>query len=138
MLAGVTAAVDVLADLIPGGNAPRRERLLVSMRALEAYEEELHQHMRSGLEALGKITFYSQARHRTPTELFAVDGIASQAASEHLAGLGVYAPAGSFYAIEAADHLGIGERGAIRAGLAPYSTYEDVDRLIAGVAEVLP
>jgi cysteine desulfurase family protein (TIGR01976 family) len=138
MLAGVTAAINVLADLIPGGNAPRRERLLVSMRALEAYEDELHRNMRSGLEALGNITFYSQARHRTPTELFAVDGIASQHVSEHLAGIGVYAPAGSFYAIEAADHLGIGEGGAIRAGLAPYSTYEDVDRLIAGIAEVLP
>jgi selenocysteine lyase/cysteine desulfurase len=33
--------------------------------------------------------------------------------------------------------LGLGETGAIRSGLAPYSTKDDVDRLISGIKEFL-
>ena len=43
---------------------------------------------------------------------------------------GVAAPAGSFYAIEASRHLGLGDHGAVRAGLAPYTDAGDVDRLL--------
>jgi len=136
LLAGVTAAVQVLANLVPQSGGTQRERLMISMSAVEAYEDELHAAMRHGLEALGGVTFYSHAAHRTPTELFALDGHDSQSVSQHLASAGVYAPAGSFYAIEAAEHLGLGEAGAIRAGLAPYSTRDDVDRLLTALAGV--
>ena len=50
---------------------------------------------------------------------------------------GVNAPAGSFYAIEASRHLGLGDTGGLRAGLAPYTDTEDVDRLVTGLAEFL-
>jgi selenocysteine lyase/cysteine desulfurase len=46
----------------------------------------------------------------------------------------VNAPAGHFYAIEASRHLGLGDRGAVRVGLAPYNDDADVDRLLAGLA----
>ncbi len=46
------------------------------------------------------------------------------------------APASHFYAIEACRWIGLGDVGAVRAGLAPYTSAEDVDRLVAGVAEV--
>ena len=46
------------------------------------------------------------------------------------------APASHFYAIEASRWLGLGNAGAVRAGLAPYTSSEDVDRLVAGVGEV--
>ncbi|WP_279582986.1 aminotransferase class V-fold PLP-dependent enzyme [Fodinicola feengrottensis] len=48
---------------------------------------------------------------------------------------GVNAPAGSFYAIECARVLGLGEAGAVRAGVAPYTdaTTSIVDRLLAAV-----
>ena len=55
---------------------------------------------------------------------------------EHLASRGVNAPASSFYALEASRWMGLGDTGAVRAGLAPYTDTEDVDRLLAGVAEV--
>jgi selenocysteine lyase/cysteine desulfurase len=54
--------------------------------------------------------------------------------AERLAAAGVNAPAGSFYALECARHLGLGDAGAVRAGLAPYTDAEDVDRLLAAVA----
>jgi selenocysteine lyase/cysteine desulfurase len=55
---------------------------------------------------------------------------------EALAAVGVNAPAGSFYALEASRRMGLGDTGAVRAGLAPYTSEEDVDRLLAGVADV--
>ena len=33
--------------------------------------------------------------------------------------------------------FGLGETGALRAGLAPYSTKDDVDRLVAGIKQYL-
>jgi selenocysteine lyase/cysteine desulfurase len=47
----------------------------------------------------------------------------------------VNAPAGSFYAIEASRHLGLGDAGGLRIGLAPYTTGDDVDRLLDGLRE---
>ena len=138
LLAGVTAAIDMLADLVPGDEATmsRRARLVRSMVALEEYEDGLHARMRAGLESLAGIELFSHAPLRTPTELFRFAGIDSQDVYRGLAGLGVNAPAGSFYAIEAADWLGLGKDGAVRAGLAPYTSVADVDRLIDGLAEV--
>ena len=46
------------------------------------------------------------------------------------------APASSFYAIEVSRWLGLGDTGAVRAGLAPYTSADDVERLLAGIAEI--
>jgi selenocysteine lyase/cysteine desulfurase len=46
----------------------------------------------------------------------------------------VNAPAGSFYALECARRLGLGDVGAVRAGIAPYTDESDVDRLVSGTA----
>ena len=77
----------------------------------------------------------SPARH-TPTALFSVDGVASREVYEKLGAAGVNAPAGSFYALEASRWMGLGDTGAVRAGLAPYTDSGDVDRLLTGVAQL--
>ncbi len=138
LLAGVTAAIDVLADLVPGdeGELSRRERILRSMAALEEYEDGLGGRMRAGLAAIDGVHLHGHAPLRTPTELFTVDGVEADDVYRRLAERGVNAPAGSFYAIEAAEWMGLGSRGAVRAGLAPYTNAADVDRLLAGVAEI--
>jgi len=132
LLAGVTAAVDVLADLVPS-EGTRRERVLTSMGALEDYEDALHARMREGLEDIPGITLYSNAKHRTPTETFTIDGFDGEAISAFLAERGVNAPAGNFYALEVSRSLGLGDTGGVRVGLAPYSSIDDVERLIAGL-----
>ena len=138
LLAGVTAAVDFLADLVPGDESTmsRRERLVRSMRALEEYEDSLHMRMRAGLEEIEGVHLYGHAPLRTPTELFSVDGVDSADVYRGLAERGVNAPASSFYAIEASEWIGLGSRGAVRVGLAPYTNSDDVDRLLDGVAEL--
>lgn len=137
LLAGTTAAIGFLAGLVPGTGS-RRARLPASIAALESHENALLARLDDGLASLPGVTRYgAPGRHRTPTVLFSVEGAASQAVYEHLGAQGVNAPAGSFYAIECSRRLGLGDTGAVRAGIAPYTTEDDVDRLLAGV-ESLP
>lgn len=134
VLAGCTATVDFLADLVPG-EGTRRERLVRSFAALERHELRLRERIEAGLAELGA-TVWSRAGRRTPTLLFSLPGTESAAVAAQLAAGGVNAPAGSFYAIECATALGLGATGAIRVGLAPYTSDADVDRLLAGLGSV--
>ena len=132
LLAGLTAAVDFIADL--GSDAiGRRDRVVESMAAVEAAEEKLFIQLLDGLDALPAVTVHGRPERRTPTALFSVAGHSGPAVHEHLAGLGVNAPASSFYAIEASRWAGLGDAGAVRAGIAPYTSVEDVERLLAGL-----
>ncbi len=134
LLAGVTATVDFIADLVPG-DGTRRERVVASMTAVERHEERLFARLLEGLRAMDQVTVHAAPRRRTPTTLFSVDGKPAREVYEKLATLGVNAPAGSFYALEASRWIGLGDTGAVRAGLAPYTDVDDVDRLLAGIAE---
>ncbi len=135
MLAGVTAAVDFIAS-IGSTSSERRDRVLESMRAVESYEEVLFERLLSGLDGIRGVRRYGRPARRTPTVLFDVEGRTGREVHEHLAGQGVNAPASSFYALEASRRIGLGDTGAVRAGLAPYTSEDDVDRLLAGVAEL--
>jgi cysteine desulfurase family protein (TIGR01976 family) len=135
LLAGTTAAVDFLADLVPGPGE-RRQRLLVSMHAVEAYEDGLRARIEAGLAGLPGVTLHSRAAHRTPTLLVGLAG-REQEAYAFLAERGVNAPASSFYALEASRRLGLGDAGALRIGLAPYVNTDDVDRLLAALGSFL-
>ena len=135
LLAGTAATVDFIADLAPG-EGDRRARVVASMTAVEEHEETLFARLHDGLRAIDGVTLHGKPARRTPTALFSVRGREGREIYEHLASRGVNAPAGSFYAIEASRCMGLGDAGAVRAGLAPYTNDEDVDRLLAGVAEV--
>jgi cysteine desulfurase family protein (TIGR01976 family) len=132
LLAGTTAAVDFLAGIAPGTGS-RRERLLVSMHAVETHEDALRARIEVGLAELPGVTLYSRAAHRTPTLLVGLPGRREQEAYAFLAERGVNAPASSFYALEASRRLGLGDTGALRIGLAPYVDDADVDRLLEGL-----
>jgi cysteine desulfurase family protein (TIGR01976 family) len=135
LLAGTTAAVDYLAGLASQAD-DRRTRVLESMRALEEHESELFGRLLDGLRAIPGVELHGAPARRTPTGFFSVAGRSGREVSEHLAAGGVNAPASSFYAIEASRWVGLGDAGAVRAGLAPYSNADDVERLLTGVSEV--
>jgi cysteine desulfurase family protein (TIGR01976 family) len=135
LLAGVTATVDFIADLVPGTGS-RRARVLASMAAVEQHEDRLYDRLAAGLRRLDRVTMHGCPARHTPTVLFSVDGVAPRDVYEKLAAAGVNAPAGSFYALEASRWLGLGDTGAVRAGLAPYTDEPDVDRLLAGVRQL--
>jgi cysteine desulfurase family protein (TIGR01976 family) len=136
LLAGTTAAIDFLAS-IAGSSAPtRRQRLIDSMEAVEAHETNLFHDLCDRLTKINGVTLYGQAASRTPTVLFSIDGVKNAETAARLAALGVNAPDGNFYALETSRRLGLGEAGAVRAGLAPYTNQRDVDRLVEGVESI--
>ncbi|MFC7819263.1 MULTISPECIES: cysteine desulfurase-like protein [unclassified Streptomyces] len=133
LLAGARAAVDFLAGLEPDARGSRRDRLGASFAALETHEAALRERIERGLSELGGITVYSRAARRTPTLLFTVAGLSPAEVYGRLAERRIDAPAGSFYALEAARRLGLGDEGAVRVGLAPYTDAGDVDRLLTAL-----
>ncbi|MGW2181542.1 cysteine desulfurase-like protein [Streptomyces sp. NPDC001732] len=137
ILAGATAAVDFLAALAPGTGATRRERLAHSLASLHEHERALRTRLEDGLRALGDaVTVHSKAADRTPTLLMTLEGRDAREAQVHLAARDVLAPAGSFYAYEPFAALKL-EDPALRVGLAPYNTTDEVDRLLDGLSSFL-
>ena len=134
ILAGVTAAVDFFAGLVPG-EGDQSSRLDASFAGLEAHEEALFAQLIDGLEKMPHVRLVAHPARRTPTALFLVEGMEPAAVAERLAGLGINAPAGSFYAPETARHLGLRESGGVRVGLAPYTSADDIRRLLDGLAD---
>ncbi|MFD7701532.1 cysteine desulfurase-like protein [Streptomyces caelestis] len=136
-LAGTRAAVDFLAGLAaePGGS--RRERLAAAFEGIEEHEGVLRDRLEKGLADLEQVTVHSRAARRTPTLLLTLDGHRTEDAYRFLAGRGVHAPSGNFYALEASRRLGLGDTGGLRVGLAPYTSAEDVDRLLSGLSAFL-
>lgn len=107
------------------------------MNALEAYENELFQVMESGIQNIPGARTYGHAKVRTPTIYFTITGIENEEIYKHLASKQVNAPASNFYALEVSRALGLGDKGAVRAGLAPYSTLQDVQRLLTALKELI-
>lgn len=135
-MAGITAMVDFLAGLADGGT--RRERLGRAYAALHARGEVLLERMWSGLAALPGVRLFGPppGGARTPTLSFTVDGRDARSVAEHLSSRhGVFLSHGSFYAAYVPEDLGV-TGGLVRAGCVAYTTQSEVDRLIAGVAEV--
>jgi selenocysteine lyase/cysteine desulfurase len=108
--------------------------LTASLTAVEKHEDRLRHRIEDGLAALPGVVVHSRAVSRTPTMLLSFPGQDCQDAYRFLAGRGVNAPAGTFYALEASRRLGFGDAGALRVGLAPYTDDGDVDRLLDGLA----
>jgi cysteine desulfurase family protein (TIGR01976 family) len=136
LMSGTTAAVEFLAGLDADASGSRRQRLRSSFAELESHEDGLRARAEAGLQDLGA-TVYSRAARRTPTLLFQLPGRDSGDVQHALAARGVNAPAGSFYALEAARRLGLGSAGAVRVGLAPYTDDDDIDRLLAALGDIV-
>jgi cysteine desulfurase family protein (TIGR01976 family) len=135
--AGVVAAVEHLASLDPAAGGTRRQRVLASMAAAEAYELELFGVLLGGLEAMGHVTTYGKANRRTATAYFTVAERTPLQVAEHLAARKVNVWNGHNYAWELTGALAIRDAGsAVRAGLVHYNDRPEVDRLLQGVAEL--
>ena len=137
LLAGTTAAVELLAGLAPSApGLDRRSRLVAAMTTVERHEDRLRQRIESGLQELG-VQVWSRAQHRTPTLLCTFEDRRAVDVMHALAAAGVNTSAGHFYALEASRWLGLGDDGGLRLGLAPYTDDADVDRLLAELDAVL-
>lgn len=137
-MVGSAAAVDFLASL--GEGPTRRARLESAFAALHARGETLLERLWSGLEALDGVMLFGPrpGQPRTPTVAFTVSGHTAESVTAHLSKKhGVFTSHGDFYASTVVQDLGLAPHGLVRAGCACFTTDDEVDRLVAGVAGLL-
>ena len=136
-IAGTAAAVDWIASLDPDGpGGDLRASLERAYEAIHAHETELFARLYAGLSEISGVRVYGPAADgmRTPKAGFTIEGISPDEAARRLGADGVFVWNGDFYATTVCDVLGLSDCGGlIRAGVAPYTTDEDVERLVDGV-----
>jgi len=133
-MAGITAAVDHLADLV-AGEGDRRQRLDRSFAALAAREGVLVRDTISRLTGIPGVRMVGAPSRRTGTICFTMDSIAPGEVSERLGEQDISVWSGHAYAWELTRALGIRESGgSIRVSLSPYTAESDLDRLVGAVA----
>lgn len=133
-MAGVTAAVNYLASLAPGGD-DRRARLRTAMAAIQEYEQSLSYRLIRGLTAMPNVHFYGiqdveRLDERVPTVAINLEGQIPQIVANALSERGIFCWAGHYYALEVIEELGLVPDGALRLGLAHYNTADEVDRIL--------
>ena len=147
-LAGTTAAIDFIADIgqrhlamvggsLPAGLQGRRRAVVAGMTACEAYEQPLAAFLREQLVAIPGVTLYGppESSPRTSTVSFTIDGFLAGEAARALGDRGLFVWDGDFYAARLVELLGLAARGGlIRAGLAPYTTQVELERLVTAVS----
>ncbi len=136
-IAGAAAAVDFLASLSEG--ASRRERLQATFAELHSRHLELLNRLWNGLAAINGVRLYGPPPEaaRTSTISFTLQGHTSEAIARALADKGVFVSNGDFYAATVAEKMGLAEEGFVRVGCACYTMEEEIDRVIAGVREIV-
>jgi cysteine desulfurase family protein (TIGR01976 family) len=104
-----------------------------------AGEHALLERLETGLGALAGVTLHVPlaAEGRAPTTIFNVDGREPEWVAAALAERRIAVWSGDNYACELIDVLGLRARGGVvRAGIARYTTADDIDALLAAVAEL--
>jgi selenocysteine lyase/cysteine desulfurase len=145
LIAGISAAVDYLAELGARCDASakdRRSALLAAYRATRQHEMALLGRLVEGLLAIPGLRFFgiSDAKrfeercstvsvrlaHHTPTEV-----------ATFLGERGIFTWDGNYYALNLTERLGVEACGGLlRIGLVHYNTAEEVDRLLAALREI--
>jgi selenocysteine lyase/cysteine desulfurase len=94
-------------------------------------EQALGDKLDAGLRALDGVTVLGQRRPGdAPTRWFTVAGVDPDTLARRLADRRIAVWNGTNYAWEIAQWLGLGDAGAVRAGLVHYNDASDVDRFL--------
>jgi cysteine desulfurase family protein (TIGR01976 family) len=138
-LAGVKAAIDYIASW--GTGESERERIVSAMRGIGGWEHALGAYYHENVARIAGVTVhgpgFSPGEQRAPTVSITIDGITANAAARALGAKGLQVWDGHFYAARAIEVLGLSGRGGVlRTGVVMYNTREEIDRLLAGVAEL--
>jgi cysteine desulfurase family protein (TIGR01976 family) len=120
LLAGFVAAVDYIDS--------------IGWEAIQTHERTLGERFLAGLP--DNVTLYGlpTMEGRVTTFAFNVDGIPTPDAASRLGDAGYAVWRGNYYALEVMNRLGLGDAGAVRAGIVHYNTAEEVDGLLAAIA----
>ena len=148
-VAGMNAALGYLEELgtrVTKTEPPlsRRATLVRAMEAIRNYEATLSSRLLAGLARMksNSVTVYgirdSQRIHmRVPTVCFNVRGASPAKVGTDLAEMGIGVRDGNMYSPRLLTRLSIApESGAVRASLAHYNSFEEVDRFLIAIHEI--
>jgi cysteine desulfurase family protein (TIGR01976 family) len=121
LLAGFIAAVDYVASL--------------GWDRIAVHERTLGERFLEGLPANCRLYGLPTMDGRLPTFALTADGRTPAEAAERLGERGIAVWHGDYYAVEIMARLGLPD-GAVRAGIVHYNTEDEVDRLLAALAEL--
>jgi cysteine desulfurase family protein (TIGR01976 family) len=131
-LAGVGATLDFLASYGEGQN--RRERLVSAMDRIQQHEAGLFAHLYHGLEAIPGSAIVGTGlddAQRAPTLALQLANLHPTDICRRLGEVNIMAWDGHFYAMRAAEVLGLRAVGGVtRLGVSAYTTQEEIDRVL--------
>ena len=138
-LAGVTAAIDYLAELgrrVQPGATTRRAQLAAAYAAIQTYERDLVRRLIAGLVKIPGLTFYgiqdpARFAWRVPTVAVRIAGYTPRELAAYLGERGISTWDGNYYALSVTERLGVEANGGmLRIGLVHYNTAAEVQRLL--------
>ncbi len=144
-LAGVTAAVDYMADLgrhVDPDVTDRRNALISAHNAMREHEMSLAARMIRGLLEIPGLRFYgisdlTRFHQRVPTVGVRLGGHTPLECVKFLGDRGIFTWDGNYYALNLTERLGVEKTGGLlRIGLVHYNTIEEVDRLLSTLLEL--
>ena len=119
LLAGFVAAVEYIES--------------IGWDAIRAHERELGGRFLAGLPENATLYGLPTMEGRVATFAFNVEGIPTREAATRLGDAGFAVWQGNYYAVEVMKRLGLGDAGAIRAGIVHYNTEREVDGLLEAI-----
>ncbi|HEX6480800.1 MAG TPA: cysteine desulfurase-like protein [Ktedonobacteraceae bacterium] len=114
----------------------RQWELKIAMQAMMDYERGLSAQLLAGLREVKGMQIYGITSPqdyalRVPTVACNIEGHSPEKLAEHLAGEGIFAWNGNYYAVGIMERLGLEEHGgALRLGMAHYNAPEEIDRVL--------
>ncbi len=146
-LAGVTAAIDYIAELgsVYGRalfSASRREKLQAAWAEIERYEQMLIERLITGIQVINGARIYgitnrADWKSRVATVSLRKEGTTPRQLAEALAAENVFAWDGNCYALALSEALGVEESGGLlRLGLVHYNTLDEIDHALRVIEKV--
>jgi cysteine desulfurase family protein (TIGR01976 family) len=123
-------------EALAGFNAAVAYVESVGWEGIAAHERELGKRLLDGLPDDLRLYGPPTVEGRVATFAVTVLGLTSEQAATRLAERGLAVWWGDYYAVEVMRRLGLPD-GALRLGIIHYNTAEEVDRLLAGLHELL-
>jgi cysteine desulfurase family protein (TIGR01976 family) len=139
------AAIDALRATVEylaswGSGSSLRERLIDAMSGIAAYEHSLAKFYHDSVREMPGVQVWGpdfSQQLRAPTVSITLGKASAAQAATALGKEGICVWDGHFYAARAVQALGLNERGGLlRTGVSMYSSTEDLERLLAGIAKL--
>jgi cysteine desulfurase family protein (TIGR01976 family) len=144
-IAGVTAAIDYMADLsgLDRTTHTRRARLDDAFSMIVAVETERIARLIAGLYSMPHVKLYGitqpdRMHERAPTVAFRIEGLDSLAVATRLGEQGICAWHGNYYALPLTMALGTEPAGMVRLGCMHYNTDAEIDQTLDAIHGMRP